>query len=74
LTRLAVALGISSVASGDALPLLVDENVKTQVQKLSHSAVIQGAWAAGKDVEIHGLVYELATGQLRDLGISQARK
>ena len=74
LTRLAVSLGVSSVSPTEALPLLVDENVKAQVDKLSKSTVIQGAWAAGKDVEIHGLVYELATGELKDLGISQARK
>ncbi|KAK2466802.1 hypothetical protein APHAL10511_001060 [Amanita phalloides] len=47
-----------------ALELVVEENVKWQVENLS-----QAGW--GKKVWIHGWVYELATGRLKDVGVSR---
>jgi carbonic anhydrase len=46
---------------------LVELNVIQQVQNVSHTTVVQNAWARGQDLTIHGWVYELKTGLLRDL-------
>jgi len=46
---------------------LVELNVIQQVQNIAHTTVIQNAWARGQNLHIHGWVYELKTGLLRDL-------
>jgi len=62
-----------------ALKTLVEENVKVQVQNVVSNAVIQDAWvkygAEGgkgtqKKVQVHGWVYGLEDGRLRDLGVT----
>ncbi|KAF7304956.1 Glycoside hydrolase family 16 protein [Mycena kentingensis (nom. inval.)] len=72
LTKLVASLKLSSVSKAEALPVIVEENVKKQVENLSKASTIVNAWAhkskQGKDVWIHGWVYDLAQGQLRDLG------
>jgi len=57
---------------------LVEENVKAQVANVTANEVIQHAWAASKAdgseqkrVFVHGWVYGLETGRLRDLGVSE---
>lgn len=50
----------------------MDENVKKQVETAAASEPIVSAWDAGKDVWIHGWVYDLATGRLRDLACSRS--
>ncbi|KAI0743113.1 carbonic anhydrase [Daedaleopsis nitida] len=56
------------------LTALVEANVRVQVDNLVQSDVIRGAWAKGKDVQVHGWVYELETGKLRDLGLSVGKQ
>ena len=55
---------------GADLTALAEENVRAGVRNLAASAVVKGAWAAGRPVEVHGWLYELETGRLRDLGVS----
>ena len=71
LTNLAAALQLGGLSKAEAVSAVVDENVKMQVENLCQSPIIANAWANGKDVTIHGWVYELHTGKLRDLGVSQ---
>lgn len=71
LTRLAATLGVSATPLKEALPIVVEENVKRQVENVSKSEVIAGAWTKGLEVRIHGWVYELSQGRLRDLDISR---
>ncbi|KAF8163448.1 carbonic anhydrase [Crassisporium funariophilum] len=75
LTRLAASLQLSSTPHEEALPLVVEENVKAQVENLANTITISEAWSKGsrkgQDVWIHGWVYELSTGKLRDLNISR---
>lgn len=76
LTRLAGALKISAVPKEQALQIVVEANVKAQVANLVNSDTIREAWGLignGKPipVTVHGWVYELAEGRLRDLEISQ---
>src|SRR5579883_2570363 len=47
--------------------LLVELNVKRQVCNIASSSIVQLAWAANKPLQIHGWVYDLNTGLLKDL-------
>ena len=52
---------------------LVEVNVIEQVGHVATSTVLQDAWARGQKVAVHGLVYGLADGLLKDLGVSMNR-
>ncbi len=69
---LAPLVEIAKATDGDLLDI-VEANVKAQVDNLVKSDVIQHAWAKGQDVQVHGWVYELETGKLRDLDITQGK-
>jgi carbonic anhydrase len=51
----------------DRLNRLVELNVLEQVKNLTHSSVIQKAWSEMKTPHIHGWVYDLNTGLLKNL-------
>jgi carbonic anhydrase len=51
---------------------LVELNVVEQVNNLCHTTIIQNAWQERNDLEVHGVVIDLTTGLLRDLGISSS--
>jgi carbonic anhydrase len=42
-------------------------NVAAQVQNLCHSTIVQNAWHRGQPLSLHGLIYHLEDGLLRDL-------
>lgn len=46
-------------------------NVMAQVESLSHSGIVHGAWARGQKLSLHGWIYSLADGIIRDLGVSR---
>jgi len=73
LTNLVRSLDLSSLSTEEALSLVVKENVKRQVQNLTKVDPIKEAWARGEDVQVHGWVYDIPTGTLSDLKITQAR-
>lgn len=78
LTALAASLHLSAAPKEEALPILVEENVKLQVANLSKASTITNAWAnksaQGKDVFVHGWVFDLATGKLNDLNVTRGPK
>ncbi|OJT13769.1 Carbonic anhydrase 2 [Trametes pubescens] len=56
---------------------LTEANVRAQVENIARTDVLKAAWAAANanvdedvDVQVHGWMYELETGRMRDLGIS----
>lgn len=49
---------------------LCELNVAQQVANLCRTTIIQGAWATGAPLTVHGLIYGLVDGQLKDLGVS----
>ena len=60
----------------DALPdeisqhdRLCELNVIEQVVNVSQTTVVQEAWGRGQELSVHGLIYGLGDGLLRDLGI-----
>jgi carbonic anhydrase len=49
---------------------LVELNVREQVFNLSRLPIVQAAWAAGRELRIHGWAYGLSDGLLRDLHVT----
>jgi len=72
LIALVGTLDLKGLPESEAMTKIVEESVRAQVANVANTAPMQGAWAAGrKNLWVHGLVYELGTGRLRDLGITQ---
>ncbi len=46
---------------------LCEVNVAEQVYNLGNSTILQGAWDRGQHVGIHGVVYGIEDGKLKDL-------
>ncbi len=47
---------------------LAELNVAEGVRRVSETPILQRAWARGEPVAVHGLIYGLSDGRLRDLG------
>ncbi|EDR06715.1 carbonic anhydrase [Laccaria bicolor S238N-H82] len=71
LTKFTRSLPLSVTPPDKALSLVVHENIKKQVEILAQTDTIRDAWARKDEVQIHGWVYNLATGRLDDLHITQ---
>jgi carbonic anhydrase len=54
--------------SADRLDRLCELNVLEQVVNVARTTVVQDAWARGQTLSIHGWVYGLHDGLLRDIG------
>jgi len=54
----------------ERINLLCEFNVKRQVRNVVATNILQRAWAAGHDVSVHGWVYSLHDGLIRDLSVS----
>lgn len=54
--------------------LLSEINVVEQVYNLGHSTIVQSAWKRGQKVLIHGWVYGMQDGRLRDLEVSASSR
>ncbi|MBT4522883.1 MAG: carbonate dehydratase [Halieaceae bacterium] len=60
-------------SDGERMDLLCELNVKKQVANVCHTTIAQRAWARGQSLEVHGWIYSLADGLLRDLGCSVSK-
>ena len=49
---------------------LCELNVIEQVVNICQTTIVQDAWERGQKLEVHGLVYSLFDGRLRNLGIT----
>jgi carbonic anhydrase len=59
-------------AAGDEearLRLLSELNVREQVANVCRTTVVQAAWERGQELSVHGWIYALEDGLLRDLGL-----
>jgi carbonic anhydrase len=74
LTKLSCSLNDKKAAQKEALNSLVEANVKVQVENLCKSQTLIDAWnskdPAKRNIWVHGWVYDLASGTLKDLNIS----
>ena len=52
------------------LDLMCELNVKRQVANVSHTSIVQNAWHRGQPLSVHGFIYGLKDGHLKDLEVS----
>jgi carbonic anhydrase len=57
--------------AAERLARLCELNVIEQVENVCRTTVVQGAWERGQDLTVHGWVYGLKDGLVRDLGVSR---
>jgi carbonic anhydrase len=55
------------------LDRLCELNVARQVKNVAADVFVQDAWARGQDVSVHGWVYSLANGLVKDLNLTVGR-
>lgn len=48
----------------------VEVNVQEQVMDLAKTSIVQGAWNNGQELWIHGWVYDIHDGLVKDLGVN----
>lgn len=48
---------------------LCELNVIEQVKNVCHTTIVQNAWAIGRPLSVHGVIYSLKDGLLRDLAV-----
>lgn len=51
------------------LRMLCEKNIIEQVANVCHTSIVQRAWMAGKELSVHGWVYDIGDGILKDLGV-----
>jgi carbonic anhydrase len=54
----------------ERLDRLCELNVRAQVRNVCDTTIVQAAWRAGHPVSVHGWIYGLHDGLLRDLGLT----
>ena len=50
---------------------LCELNVIEQVASVSQTTIVRDAWSRGQPLTVHGWIYDIADGLLRDLGVSR---
>jgi carbonic anhydrase len=48
---------------------LCELNVIEQVKGVAHTTIVQEAWARGQELSVHGWIYGLKNGLIKDLGV-----
>ncbi|MBU0676270.1 MAG: carbonate dehydratase [Proteobacteria bacterium] len=53
----------------EKINLLCELNVIEQVSNICHTSIVQGAWKAGQELDVHGWIYSIEDGILKDLNV-----
>jgi carbonic anhydrase len=61
---------LAGLAGAERLRRLCELNVAEQVVNVCQTTIVEDVWARGQELTVHGLVYGLHDGLLRDLGMS----
>jgi carbonic anhydrase len=61
------------MTEGSKVDRLCELNVLEQAANVSRTTIVQDAWRRGQPLEVHGWIYRLQNGLIRDLGMSVAR-
>lgn len=64
------AAELAGLPEADRGDRLCELNVVEQVVNVGQTTIVEDAWARGAELTIHGLIYGLEDGLLRDLGVS----
>ncbi|KGO82506.1 carbonate dehydratase [Flavobacterium beibuense F44-8] len=60
----------SIVNEDERFNTFVEINVKEQVYDLAKTSIVQGAWKNGQSLHLHGWVYGVGSGIVKDLGVN----
>ncbi|OZJ03617.1 hypothetical protein BZG36_03716 [Bifiguratus adelaidae] len=63
---------LDKLANDQKIRRLVELNVLNSVKNVANTTIVQNAWAKEQSVTVHGWVYDLSTGMIKDLEASQA--
>ena len=66
------AAELEGLAPDRRLDRLCELNVVEQVTNVAQTTIVEDAWARGQPLTVHGVVYGLHDGLLRDLGVSRS--
>ena len=58
------------LTADEELDLLCQINIKRQVTNVCHTTIVQNAWFCGAKLSVHGWIYDVKDGRIRDLGVS----
>lgn len=61
---------LATVEEDKRLDRLCELNVIEQVSNVGRTTIVQSAWQRGQELVVHGWIYGLEDGLLRDLGVS----
>src|SRR5687767_10187457 len=61
-----------ATVDGDVVDRLCELNVVDQARNVSQTSIVQDAWHRGQPLAVHGWIYSLQDGLLRDLGFTAA--
>ena len=61
---------LERLPANERVDRLCELNVVEQVSNVCQTTIVEDAWARGQQLTVHGLVYGLQDGLLRDLGVS----
>lgn len=64
------APAIAALPETERLDKLCELNVIEQVANLCQTTIVQGAWQRGQELSVHGWIYALNDGLIRDLNVS----
>ncbi len=53
----------------EKINLMCELNVVEQVANISHTAIVQNAWSSGQELSVHGWIYSIEDGILKDLNV-----
>ena len=65
---------LAGVADSQRLNKLCELNVIEQVSNVCQTTIVQGAWERGQELSVHGWIYGLSDGLIRDLNISTSNQ
>lgn len=60
----------SCIDEEERVDILSEINVTEQVLNLCHTTIMQDAWNSGQELSVHGVIYSIRDGILKDLGVS----
>ena len=63
---------LASLSEGGVLERLCELNAIEQAGNVCETTIVEDAWERGQDLTVHALVFDVADGLLRDLGVSRS--
>lgn len=62
---------LAGLADKSRFDRLCELNVIEQLKNVSNTPIVQGAWKRGQELTVHGWIYDIKNGILKDLNTSQ---